>query len=179
MKIYFVRHGQTDWNLARKMQGGDTEKPLNETGIKQAEKTQNKLKDKDYDIVICSPMERAKQTAQIIISNKDVKIIEDERLIERKLGVLEGNPITPKCEKEIWDCNLNVNIENGESIGEFERRVLEFIEDIKEKYKNESVLIVAHGGVAKIFKKYLYGNPKDNNLDNYKMENCEIIEAEI
>lgn len=179
MKIYFVRHGQTDWNLARKMQGGDTEKPLNETGIKQAEKTQNKLKDKDYDIVICSPMERAKQTAQIIISNKDVKIIEDERLIERKLGVLEGNSITPKCEKEIWDCNLNVNIENGESIGEFECRVLEFIKDIKEKYKNKSVLIVAHGGVAKIFKKYLYGNPKDNNLDNYKMENCEIIEAEI
>lgn len=178
MKFYYVRHAQTEWNLKQKMQGGDTEKPLNETGIKQAEETKNKLKDKDYDIVICSPMERAKQTAQII-SDKDVKIIEDERLKERKLGVLEGNPITPECEKEIWDCSLNVNIENGESIGEFECRVLEFIEDIKEKYKNKSVLIVAHGGVAKIFKKYLYGNPKDNNLDNYKMENCEIIEAEI
>lgn len=178
MKFYYVRHGQTEWNLKQKMQGGDTEKPLNGTGIKQAEETKNKLKDKDYDIVICSPMERAKQTAQII-SNKDVKIIEDERLKERRLGVLEGKPITPECEKEIWDCNLNVNIENGERIGEFERRVLGFIEDIKEKYKNKSVLIVAHGGVAKIFKKYLYGNPKDNNLDNYKMENCEIIEAEI
>ena len=45
MKIYYVRHGQTDWNLERKMQGGQTEKELNETGIKQAEETRDKLQD--------------------------------------------------------------------------------------------------------------------------------------
>ena len=43
MKIYYVRHGQTDWNLERKMQGGGTEKALNETGIKQAQETREEL----------------------------------------------------------------------------------------------------------------------------------------
>ena len=43
MKIYYVRHGQTDWNLERKMQGGGTERPLNETGIKQANETKKEL----------------------------------------------------------------------------------------------------------------------------------------
>lgn len=179
MKIYYVRHGQTDWNLARKMQGGQTERELNETGIKQAEETKKQLENVNYDIVICSPMDRAKQTAEIINKERNVPIIIDERIRERKLGELEGNPITEECEKEIWDYNLNVELKNGESILEFEKRILNFIEEIKEKYKDKLVLIIAHGGVAKVLKVYLYGKPKSNNLDEIKMKNCEIIEAEL
>ena len=48
MKIYYVRHGQTDWNLARKMQGGGTEKELNETGINQANETRKELENVKY-----------------------------------------------------------------------------------------------------------------------------------
>ena len=66
-----------------------------------------------------------------------------------------------------------------ELILEFEKRILNFIEEIKEKYKDKSILIVAHGGVAKVLKAYLYGKPKSNNLDEVKMGNCEIIEAEL
>ena len=179
MKFFYVRHGQTDWNLARKMQGGQTERPLNETGIQQAEETRKILEEKKFDLVIVSPMERAKQTAEIIIKDKKVPMIEEERLRERKLGELEGNPITEQCEKEIWDCKLNKSYKNGESVLEFEKRVLEFINEAKETYKDKTILIVAHGGVAKVFKKYLYGEPKNDNLNEYKMKNCEIIEAKI
>lgn len=179
MRFFYVRHGQTDWNLARKMQGGQTERPLNETGIHQAEETRKILEGKQFDIVIVSPMKRAMQTAEIIIENRNVPVIIEERLRERKLGELEGNPITEKCEKEIWDCKLNKAYANGESVLDFEKRVIDFIEEAKEKYKNKTILIVAHGGVAKIFKKYLYGTPKDENLNQYDMKNCEIIEAEI
>ena len=179
MRFFYVRHGQTDWNLARKMQGGQTERPLNETGIHQAEETRKILEGKQFDIVIASPMKRAMQTAEIIIENRNVPVIIEERLRERKLGELEGNPITEKCEKEIWDCKLNKAYANGESVLDFEKRVIDFIEEAKEKYKNKTILIVAHGGVAKIFKKYLYGTPKDENLNQYDMKNCEIIEAEI
>ena len=179
MKFFYVRHGQTDWNLARKMQGGQTERPLNETGIQQAEETRKILEEKEFDIVIVSPMKRAIQTAEIILDNRNVPIITEERLRERKLGELEGNPVTEQCEEEIWDCKLNKSYKNGESVLEFEKRVLEFIEEAKEKYKDKTVLIVAHGGVAKVFKKYLYGVPKNNNLNQYVMKNCEIIEAKI
>lgn len=179
MKIYYVRHGQTDWNLARKMQGGQTERKLNETGIKQAEETRKKLENINYDLVICSPMERAQQTANIIIKGKNIPILTDERLRERKLGYMEGNPITEDCEKQIWDYKLDYKIENGESLSEFEQRILDFIQDIKKKYDNKTILIIAHGGIAKVIKAYLYGRPESDNLDDYGMENCEIIEAEI
>ena len=80
MKIYYVRHGQTDWNLAKKMQGGGTEKALNETGINQANQTREELENVEYDIVICSPMHRAIQTAEIINKDRNVPIITDERI---------------------------------------------------------------------------------------------------
>ena len=180
MRFFYVRHGQTDWNLARKMQGGQTERNLNETGIKQAEETKNKLKNINYDMVICSPMNRAKQTAEIIINGKEIPIIFDERLRERKLGELEGNPITEACEKQIWDYKLDFKINGGESLSKFEQRILDFIQDIKKRYDdNKTILIVAHGGIAKVIKSYLFGKPESENLDDYKMGNCEIIEAEI
>ena len=179
MKIYYVRHGQTDWNLARKMQGGQTERELNKTGIKQAEETKRKLENIDYELVICSPMNRAKQTAEIIMKNKNVPLIIDERLRERKLGVLEGETITEECEKQIWDYKLDYKINGGESLSEFEQRILNFINNIKKKYNNKTILIIAHGGVAKVIKAHLYGKPKSENLNDYGMENCEIIEAEM
>lgn len=179
MKMYYVRHGQTDWNLARKMQGGQTERNLNETGKEQAEQTRRELADVKYDIIICSPMERAKETARIISQGRNVPMVTDERLRERKLGEMEGNPITEECEKLIWDYNQNIEIKGGESLSEFEKRVLDFLEEAKNKYENDTILVVAHGGVAKVIKAYLYGKPKDNNLNNYQMKNCEIIEAEF
>ena len=179
MKIYYVRHGQTDWNLARKMQGGGSEKDLNKTGIEQANETKKELENVEYDIIICSPMNRAIQTAKIINGNEQIPIETDERIRERKLGELEGHEITEEIERKIWDYNLNYQIPKGESIKEFEKRILEFVNEIKQKYPNKTILIVAHGGVAKILKMNLYGMPKSQNLSEIGMKNCEIIEAEI
>ncbi len=179
MKIYYVRHGQTDWNLARKMQGGGTEKELNETGINQAEETRKELENIKYDIIICSPMYRAKQTAEIINKGKDVQTIIDERIKERNLGDLEGHNITQEIENQIWDYDLNYQIPNGENLHDFEKRILDFLDDIKRKYSDKTVLIVAHGGIAKIIKSHLYGMPKSRKLSDISTKNCEIIEAEI
>ena len=179
MKIYYVRHGQTDWNLAKKMQGGGTEKELNSTGIEQANKTKKELENAKYDIVICSPMHRAIQTAEIINKDKNVQMITDERIRERKLGDYEGRDVTEEMENNIWDYKLNYNIPNGENLHDFEKRIDEFFDDIQEKYHDKSVLIVAHGGIAKVIKAHLYGMPKSQNLSEIEMKNCEIIEAEI
>lgn len=179
MKIYYVRHGQTDWNLAERMQGGGSEKKLNETGIEQAKETKQELENVKYDVLICSPMHRAIQTAEIINKDRNVPIITDERIRERKLGDLEGNKVTDETEKKIWDYNLNYQIPNGESLHDFEKRILEFLDEIKQKYTDKTVLIVAHGGIAKVLKMHLYGMPESKNLSEIGMKNCEIIEAEL
>ena len=179
MKIYYVRHGQTDLNLAQKMQGGGTEKELNETGVSQAYNTKKELENVKYDLVICSPMKRAKQTAEIINEGRDIPIITDERIRERKLGDYEGRDVTEEMENNIWDYKLNYNIPNGENLHDFEKRIDEFFDDIKEKYHDKSVLIVAHGGIAKVIKAHLYGMPESQNLAEISMNNCEIIETEI
>lgn len=179
MKIYYVRHGQTDLNLAKKMQGGGTEKELNETGISQAYNTKKELENVKYNLVICSPMKRAKQTAEIINEGRDIPIITDERIRERKLGDYEGRDVTEEMENNIWDYKLNYNIPNGENLHDFEKRIDEFFDDIKEKYHDKSVLIVAHGGIAKVIKAHLYGMPESQNLAEISMNNCEIIETEI
>lgn len=179
MKIYYVRHGQTDLNLAKKMQGGGTEKELNETGISQAYNTKKELENVKYNLVICSPMKRAKQTAEIINEGRDIPIITDERIRERKLGDYEGRDVTKEMENNIWDYKLNYNIPNGENLHDFENRINEFFDDIKEKYYDKTILIVAHGGIAKVIKSHLYGMPESQNLAEISMNNCEIIEFEI
>lgn len=179
MKIYYVRHGQTDYNLAKKMQGGGTEKELNETGIRQAYQTKKELENVKYDIVICSPMKRAKQTAEIINEERNIPIIIDERIRERRLGEYEEKDVTEETEKNIWDYKANNNIQGGENLYDFEKRIMGFLEDIKKKYDNKKILIVAHGGVAKIIKAHLYGMPESQNLSEIQMNNCEIIEAEM
>ena len=130
MKIYYVRHGQTDLNLAKKMQGGGTEKELNETGVSQAYNTKKELENVKYDLVICSPMKRAKQTAEIINEGRDIPIITDERIRERKLGDYEGRDVTEEMENNIWDYKLNYNIPNGENLHDFEKRIDEFFDDM-------------------------------------------------
>lgn len=179
MKIYYVRHGQTDWNLAQKMQGGESEKDLNATGIKQAQKTKQELENVKYDIIIRSPMHRAEQTADIINEDRNVEIIVDERLRERRLGEFEGHDVTEEMEERIWNYDLNYQIPGGENLHDFEKRIDEFFDDIKEKYHDKSVLIVAHGGIAKVIKAHLYGMPESQNLAEISMNNCEIIETEI
>ena len=84
MKIYLVRHGEVDSNLKKIY---NLEDDLNQTGIKQAENLKEKIQNLEYDIVYCSPLLRAKHTADIINFRKK-KILFDDRLKEREPGSL-------------------------------------------------------------------------------------------
>lgn len=89
MKLYIIRHGQTDWNIQGKIQG-QTDTVLNETGIKQAQIAKENLANTEFDLVICSPLKRAKQTAEIILKERNIPVIFDDRLKETYFGKLEG-----------------------------------------------------------------------------------------
>ena len=90
IKLYIVRHGETDYNLKEIVQNDDA--VLNETGIKQASSVREKLNDIDYDLIISSPFTRTRQTADII-NIKNRPIIYDDRLVERDMGELKERKI--------------------------------------------------------------------------------------
>ena len=89
MGLYFVRHGQTDWNVRGKLQG-KSDIALNETGRLQAVETREKLKQVAMDAIYCSPLMRARETAEIINVLWELPIQCDDRLMERSFGDMEG-----------------------------------------------------------------------------------------
>ena len=90
MKIYIVRHGQVPNNALEQYNTNDED--LTDLGIKQAEELRDKIKDMKFDIIICSPLNRAKHTAEIININNN-KITYDDRIGERSCGNLSGKPL--------------------------------------------------------------------------------------
>ena len=93
--IYFVRHGETDFNLYGISQG-QLQTSLNSTGLKQAEKIAKKLKSIKFDLIFCSPLIRAKQTAEEINKYHKLRIKYDSRLMEVSKGILEGQKNSQK-----------------------------------------------------------------------------------
>ena len=89
--LYIMRHGKTDWNELHKLQG-HTDIPLNANGIAMAENAAKKYKNVHFDVCYCSPLTRARQTADIILRDRDEKVpvIIDDRLIEMGFGEYEG-----------------------------------------------------------------------------------------
>ena len=87
--IYVVRHGETDWN-ALNMVLGRTDMPLNAKGMEQAKEIARSLKDIKIDVFLCSPLCRARQTADAISSETGIGYKIDDRLIEQDFGRFEG-----------------------------------------------------------------------------------------
>ena len=178
MKLIIVRHGQTNFNLERKLQGV-TDNELNDNGKNQAEQTKEKLENETFDLILCSPLIRARQTADIINKERKVKIIYDERLIERDFGEFEGKYIKEYNVDEFWSYLQNKKYQKVENIREFLDRVYSFLDEIKEKYKNKNILIVAHAGISVAVECYFNGIPKDDKLVEIRLKNCEYRKYEM
>ena len=174
MKVYIVRHGEVPHNALK--QYNNENEDLNENGIRQANELKKKIKNINYDIIISSPLLRAKHTAQIInVNNK--KILINDKLKERDPGDLSGKPLTVTNRDEYWNYNTTIRYGTSENIREFFKRIYNFLEDLK-KEDYESVLIVAHSGVSKAFNGYFEGI-KDGMFLDRGLRNCEIKEYEI
>jgi len=158
--IYVVRHGETDWNIAKKLQGS-TDIELNEVGLKQAKELADKIKDIKFDVCFCSPLKRTRKTCEIAFKGK---VIFDNRLVERFYGNLEG-AIAVKSNPLFHDAwNSNKQIKNFiESISEVEERVFNLLDEIRANYKGKNILIITHGGVIRIIKSYFQGRPVDGD----------------
>ncbi len=177
--LYVVRHGQTDWNAAWKIQGL-TDIPLNEKGIEQANELKEKLKDIKFAKVFSSPLKRAKKTAEIIAGSEN-SIDIDKRLIERCMGDFEGkSPETLEDAREkIWNYKLNTNENNVEKVVDLTNRINNFLNEYKDLYENNDVLIVTHMNVLPAINAYFNGIPDNNQMTKRRLSNCEVITYEV
>ena len=160
--IYIFRHGETDYNVNKRMQGW-LDVPLNKNGIAQAEMLYKKMSNIKMDCIYSSPLSRALDTAKIVA--KDTKIITDDGLKEWNLGVFCGKIIHLTDEPADTPIDMNKDIVNvpfsllsnddyvpkdGESYNMFKQRVCDTIIDIMKSTDAKTIGISTHGGVIKI-----------------------------
>lgn len=175
MKIYLTRHGQTDYNVGRIMQGR-SDIPLNDVGRSQAGARREAVKDVEFDAVFSSPLVRAIETASIISGRDQKDIITDERIIEASFGKYElkgyytmGLPMMLYWSfPEIFPAPKGV-----ETIAEMVKRTSSFLREL-EQGDYENVLIVCHGGIIRPMRGYLE-DKKSGIVWRPRPQNCEIF----
>jgi len=173
--ICLVRHGETDWNAAKRIQGR-TDIPLNDTGKWQAEQTGLYLKDAHWDVVISSPLSRAKETAHLILQHVHAPLIIMDDFIERDYGDAEGMSF-----EERQKLFPNKQYPNMEPLSALQDRMLEGIEKVRATYPDQRVLIVAHGAAIHALLTSLadeHMGIKDTRLENACLNYVEWTDGE-
>ena len=167
MKIYLVRHGETDWNKIGRLQG-QSDVPLNEHGIRLARETAAALKDVPFYAVFSSPLSRAMETAKIITGERNLPIQTDRRLLEMDFGVMENiDFVTAKKDSAHPMYNFffapaqYIPPERAESFEQVYDRSGEFLREriLELEGKCETVLISGHGAMNRSILNPLAGIP--------------------
>lgn len=158
MRLYMIRHGETEWNVKRRFQGR-SDIPLNDEGRRLAYLTAKAMSDIPFTRVYTSPLKRAYETAMIIKGERDIPVIEDRRIIEIGFGVYEGLC----CSKEGYNIpdSAFMNFfdkpdeykppEGAESIEELQKRTADFLNEIvhNKAMEHETILVSTHGAALR------------------------------
>jgi broad specificity phosphatase PhoE len=129
------------------------------------------------DVILSSPLIRARQTAEIINEAYGLPLAVVDGLHERDFGEFEGRVKTLHQEwfEDFWNYNENLRYERAENVQDFVQRIGAQIDEIKEKYAGKNVLVVAHGGVGLAFSAYFAGIPTDGRLLEFLLSNGETM----
>lgn len=150
-ELILVRHGETDWNFTKRIQGS-TDIPLNDTGRAQAQAAAERLADETWHAIVTSPLGRARETARIISRRLDLGEPEvDDRLVERAYGEAEGMDAAALAERFPG----MAGVPGIERRSDVTRRVLPALEVIALDHPGQRVLVVAHGGVIGSLVRYV------------------------
>lgn len=180
MILYLVRHGKTEYNTVKRYTGS-TNVPLSEEGVAQAHKTAEMLKNIPFDVIVSSPLLRAKTTAEIIAEyHPDIPIILNDGFRERSFGDWEGREYKDRsfidyiCLPE----NIYSAPDGGETVADFYARVKNALDEVKNEYPDKTVLIVAHGMVSRMINKAIKNIPF-GQANEFLLSNCDYIKYEI
>ncbi len=182
MKVIIIRHGQTDANFQKILQGSGVDWDLNATGVSQAQNAAIELKNYNIGEIFSSKMKRAKQTAQTIATSLGVKNTPINNLQEVCFGDAEGMPSDEVKEKykDIYDIinddnnpqSMTTSIPNGETRLQSLSRSLEALEVVKKTSKHQIVGVVTHGAIMYNLYDKFFGIKR-------RFENCEFFEIEL
>lgn len=175
MKILIIRHGETDWNCEKRLQGR-TDIELNDTGRKQAFEAKKMLDKRDIDLVVCSPLKRARETASIIVGERNIPIICDDRVMERSFGDIEGSLIKDIDLSDAWELGGSLKYDGMESSELLMARITDFLNDMYSKYSDKTILVVTHGAVTIGVGCYFNGYGDSKTRKTYFCDNCVVKE---
>lgn len=167
MRLLLIRHGQTDYNVARLIQGAGVDAPLNELGHTQAQKVGRHIADISVDHIYSSDQQRAAQTMRHIAEHHaHIEPILNPILRERAAGIFEGKhyryyDFFRKIAVSAWE---HFKPWGGESMTQLQKRVVAWYEEVKEKHQGETVVVVTHGAVINALALYIM--EKELNKEN-------------
>lgn len=187
MKLYIIRHGETVWNTEGRLQGrADIE--LNENGIRLARVTARGMADIPFDLAITSPLKRARQTAELVLGERKVPILEDDRLEEITFGEWEGlccrkdNYQIPSADfQDFFMDPLHYRPPvGGETIRQVLDRTGEFYQELihNQEYQCKTILIAAHGCSCRALMNQVYEN-KEDFWRGHVPPNCGVSIVEV
>ncbi len=158
MRLYIIRHGETQWNVLKRFQG-HSDIPLNDEGRRLARITAEALSDVTFSRIYTSPLKRALETAEIIKGNRDIPIIEDRRIIEISFGEYEGlccdkehyNIPDPEFMKFFDKPQEYKPPQGAETIAALRERTTDFFEELvhNKDIEKETILISTHGAALR------------------------------
>jgi probable phosphoglycerate mutase len=168
-EILLIRHGETDWNVEKRLQG-HLDIALNAEGRRQAEALGRALLREPLNAIICSDLQRATETAQAIAAPRGMTVHIEPALRERCYGALEGlryvdiNERYPEayaawCERDL-DARYPAGHNNAETLTEFSQRAIAAVNQLARTFKHKRIVIVTHGGVLEC----IYRHAKDVTL---------------
>lgn len=171
--VYFTRHGQTVWNVERKICGA-TDVELTPLGYEQARELGERIKTEGIQIdeIFYSPLIRAANTAKTISEVTGIPARAEERLREQCFGKYEG---TPRRGEEFQEAKKHFidSFEGGETMLRLAQRIYNLLDDIK-KDQDKTYLLVAHNGIARVIRSY-FEDMTNDEYAGYGIRNCEIV----
>lgn len=165
MKLIVIRNTEAPSNV-NYVVGGRSNESLTKKGVIQAKALRKKLEKINYDVIITSPVNRAVETANIV-NYKNIPLIKDERITERDSGdlLLKDRNLVNKTE---WNSMEKLRTDDGaETLLSLINRANDFIEEIRKKYENKTVLIVTHNSISRAL--WMIKNGKEKNKEEINM----------
>ena len=173
-RIYFVRHGETVWNVENKI-CGMTDSPLTENGRAQARQTGALVHASGLHIdeILYSPLSRAADTAKAIAAATGIPAREEPRLREQCFGKYEGTP-RDGAEFKVSKTHFADRYDGGENMLQLAQRLYNLLDELKAD-ENKTYLLVAHNGIARVVRSYFY-DMTNEEYAAFGIRNCEFVE---